>query len=87
VACFAFVSFVHRKVQEIKVGLEMSGRHQVMVYADINFLGHSINSINENTETLLEGCRDVGLEINTEKTKYKIIYLHPNSRQSEYKDR
>jgi hypothetical protein len=58
-----------------------------MVYADDNLFDHSINSINENTETLLEDCSDVDLEINTEKTKYMIIYLHANSRQSKYKDR
>jgi hypothetical protein len=36
---------------------------------DINLLSDSINTIKENTETLLEAGRDVGLEINVEKTK------------------
>jgi len=35
-----------------------------------------MNTIKENTETLLETSRDVGLEINAEKTKYMIMYRH-----------
>jgi hypothetical protein len=37
----------------------------------------------ENTETLLETSRDVGLEINAEKTKYMIMSRHPNSGQNQ----
>jgi hypothetical protein len=40
---------------------------------DINLLGVSINTVKENTETLLGNSRDVGLEINAEKTKYMIV--------------
>jgi hypothetical protein len=37
----------------------------------------------ENTETLLEDSRGVGLEINAEKTKYMIMSRHPNSGQNQ----
>jgi len=43
----------------------MNGTHQLLVYAnDINLLGDSINTTKENTETLLEAGKDVGLEVN-----------------------
>jgi hypothetical protein len=51
---------------------------------DINWLGDIIiNTVKENTETLLEGSRDVGLEINVGKTKYMIMSLRPNSGQNQ----
>jgi hypothetical protein len=55
---------------------------QLLVYThDINLLGESINTIEEYTETLLEARRDVGLEINAEKTKYMIM-PHQNTGQN-----
>jgi hypothetical protein len=46
-------------------------------------LGDSVSTIKENSETLLEASRDVGLEINAEKTKYVIMSRHPNSGQNQ----
>jgi hypothetical protein len=34
-------------------------------------------------EAFLEASRDMGLEINAEKTKYMIMYRHPNSGQNQ----
>jgi hypothetical protein len=58
----------------------MNGTHQLLVYADDgNLLDDSVNTIKENSETLLEASRDIGLEINAEKTKNMIMCRHPNS--------
>jgi hypothetical protein len=78
------LEYTTRKAQENQVSLELNGTHQLLLYADdINLLGDRINATEENTETLLEASRDIGLEINAEKTKYMIMSRHPNSEQNQ----
>jgi hypothetical protein len=50
---------------------------------DVNLLGDSVSTIKENSETLLEASRVIGLEINAKKTKYMIMSCHPNSGQNQ----
>jgi hypothetical protein len=66
--------------------VELSGTHQLLVYADdIKMLGYSVNIIKENTETLLGASRDIVLEINAEKTKYDYVSSKFRT-EPEYKD-
>jgi hypothetical protein len=78
------LEYTNRKDQENQVGLELNRTHQLLVYADDgNLLGDRIYTRKENTRTLLEASRDVGLEINSKKTKYIIMSHHPNSGQNQ----
>jgi hypothetical protein len=71
------------KIQEKEVGLKLNGTHQLLDYADDNLLGDSVNTIKDNSETLLEASKDTGLEINAEKTKYMIMSRYPTSGQNQ----
>jgi hypothetical protein len=58
-----------------------------LVYVDdVNLLGDSVNTIKENTETLLEDSRYVGLEINVEKTIYDHVSSSELRTEPECKD-
>jgi hypothetical protein len=77
------LEYAIRKVQENQVGLKLNGTHHFMAYADdVNLLGDNIDTIKKNTETLIDTSKEVGLEINVEKTKYMLLSCHQNVGQN-----
>jgi hypothetical protein len=72
-----------RKIQENQKVLELNRSHQLLVCANnVNILCENINTMKKIKEVLLVARRNVGLEINTEKTKYMVISHHQNVNRS-----
>jgi hypothetical protein len=61
------------------VGLKLNETHHLLAYAyDVNLLGDNTDTIKENTEILIDASKEIGLEINVEKTKYMLLSRHQN---------
>jgi hypothetical protein len=72
-----------RMVQENQVGLKLNRTYQLLHYADdVNLLGDNIDTLKKKTETLIGASKEVGLEINIEKTKYMLLCHHRNAGQN-----
>jgi ribosomal protein S2 len=65
------------------VRLKVNGTHQLLVYADdVNLLGDNTDGIKKKIETLIDAIKEVGLEVNTQKTKYMLLSRDQNAGQS-----
>jgi hypothetical protein len=62
------------------VELKLNGTHHLMVYADdVNLMSDNIDIIKKNKETLIDASKEVGLEVNAEKTHYMLLSRHQNA--------
>jgi hypothetical protein len=57
-----------RKVQEMQVDLKRSGIHM-----------DNIDTVQKNTAILTDARKEVGLEVNAEKTKYMLVFSEQNA--------
>jgi tyrosine-protein phosphatase YwqE len=65
------LEYAIRKVQENQAGLKLNGTHQLLAYADeVNLLGDNIDTINKNTQTLIDA------------TKYMLVSWDQNTGQN-----
>jgi len=71
-----------RRVQVNQDGFELNGTHQrlvngthqLLVYADdVNILGGSVHTVKENAEALVVASKEIGLEVNADKTGYIVM--------------
>jgi hypothetical protein len=73
---FGFHKNAVRKVQENQVGLRLTGTHQLLDYAeDANLLEDNTDIISKEAGNLIDASKEVGIEVNVEKTKYIVTCL------------
>ena len=58
--------------------MKLNGTHQRLAYADdVNILGG--HTLKENAEALVVATREIGLEVNADKTKYMVMSREQNA--------
>jgi len=63
--------------------LILNGTHQLLAYADyVNILGGSEHTIKENSEPLVVASKEIGPEVNADKTKYMVMSRDQNAGRS-----
>ena len=68
------------RVQVNQDGLKLNGTHQLLVYADdVNILGGSVHTVKRNAEALVAATKEIGLEVNADKTKCMIMSRDQNA--------
>jgi len=81
------LKYTIRRVQVIQDGVKLNGTHQLLVYAnDVNILGGSVHTIKENAEALVVASKEIGLEVNTDKTVHGHVSRSECRTKSEYED-
>jgi hypothetical protein len=76
---FALV-YAIKPVQANQDGLNLNGTHQLLAYADnVSMLGGSVHTVKENAEALVVATKEIGLEVNADKTKYMVMSRERNA--------
>ena len=77
------LDYAIRRVQVNQDGLKLNGTHQLLVYADdANISVGSVRAVKKNTDALLASSKEIGLEVNADKTKYVVMSRDQNAGQS-----
>jgi hypothetical protein len=68
------LEYAIRRVQVNHNSLKLKGTHQLLVYADdVYILGGSVQTAKENAESLVVASKEIGVEVNADKTKYMFM--------------
>jgi len=81
---FIFVlEYAIRRVQVNQDGLKLNGTHKLLVYADdVKIMEGSVHTVKKNAEALIVASKEIGLEVNADKTKYMVMSRDQNAGQS-----
>jgi hypothetical protein len=76
------LEYVIKRVHVNQDGLKLNDTHQLVVYAnDVNIMGGSVHTVKENTETFVVASKEIGLEVNADKTKCMVMSRDQNTGQ------
>ena len=77
------LEYAIRMVQVNQNGLKLYSTYQILIYADdINVLGGSAHTIKKNAIAFIVATKEIGVEVNADKTKYMIMSREQNSERS-----
>jgi hypothetical protein len=77
------LEYAIRRVQVNQDGLKLNGTHQLLFYADdVNILGGSVHNTKEYAEATVVAGKEIGLEVNADKTKYVVMSRDQNAGRS-----
>ena len=77
------VEYAIRRVHVNQDGLKLNGTRQLLVYADdVNILDGSVQTVKKNTDALLVSRKEIGLEVNADKTKCMVMSRVQNAGHS-----
>jgi hypothetical protein len=74
------LEYAIRRVRVNQDGLGLNSTHQPLAYADdVNILGGSVHNVKENAKALVVAAKEIGLEVNADKTKYMVMSRDQNA--------
>jgi len=63
--------------------VQVNVTHPFLAYADdVNTLGGSVHTINENSEVSIVASKEIGLKVNADKSKYMVMSRDQNAGRS-----